>query len=126
MPAPAAGAQEKFLRGDATWQTIASVATKAYITETWVSGKSWYRKWSDGWIEQGGKITLSGQKNYTITFLKPYSTTNYHVGLQHFGAQVSLTYTNAFPVLSVTTENFVTWSPFTESGRSMLWQTCGY
>lgn len=26
----------------------------AYIVETWSSGTSWYRKWSDGWIELGG------------------------------------------------------------------------
>lgn len=51
VPAPSAGANTKFLRGDATWQTIAGSNAKAYITETWVSGTSWYRKWSDGWIE---------------------------------------------------------------------------
>lgn len=28
---------------------------KAYITETWVSGTSGYRIWSDGFIEQWGK-----------------------------------------------------------------------
>ena len=28
----------------------------AYVTETWKSsdGSKWYRKWSDGWVEQGG------------------------------------------------------------------------
>ena len=25
----------------------------AYVTQTWRSGTSWYRKWSDGFIEQG-------------------------------------------------------------------------
>lgn len=24
------------------------------VVSKWSSGKSWYRKWSDGWIEQGG------------------------------------------------------------------------
>lgn len=30
----------------------------AYIVKTWKSGASWYRVWSDGFIEQGGKTTL--------------------------------------------------------------------
>lgn len=29
-----------------------------YITQTWRSGNNWYRKWSDGWIEQGGVATV--------------------------------------------------------------------
>lgn len=45
---------------------------KAYITETWHSGTSWYRKWSDGWIEQGGHGTGS-----RCTFSKSFSNKNY-------------------------------------------------
>ena len=51
---------------------------KAYITETYVNGKSWYRVWSDGWCEQGGWIVLSGAVSATnkrVTFLKPYKIT---------------------------------------------------
>lgn len=29
----------------------------AYIVGKWSSGRSWYRVWSDGWIEQGGALT---------------------------------------------------------------------
>ena len=43
-----------------------------YVTQTWRDGNNWYRVWSDGWIEQGGK---SGGK--TITLNKPFTTTNY-------------------------------------------------
>ena len=38
---------------------ITSTTAKAYITETYSSGSSWYRKYSDGWIEQGGFIAAS-------------------------------------------------------------------
>lgn len=29
-----------------------------YVHETWGNGSNWYRKWSDGWIEQGGKFQI--------------------------------------------------------------------
>ena len=47
----------------------------AVVVENYVSGTSWYRVWSDGWIEQGGK-TASGT-NQTITLLKSFTNTNY-------------------------------------------------
>lgn len=53
---------------------------RAYITETWKStnGTSWYRKWSDGWIEQGGPYTSSDDVSYTITLNIKMATTYYH------------------------------------------------
>ncbi|MBP3820966.1 hypothetical protein J6G99_04905 [bacterium] len=49
--------------------------TKPHITETYRNNGSWYRLWSDGFIEQGGYI--SGQQdsvNQTINYLKPLTT----------------------------------------------------
>lgn len=51
--------------------------TKPYITETYQNGDSWYRVWSDGWIEQGGKTTIPTASGTTINFLKSFSNTNY-------------------------------------------------
>lgn len=51
-----------------------SSSPEAYITETWHSGESWYRKWSDGFIEQGG--ILKGRSG-TVSFHKGFSNTNY-------------------------------------------------
>ena len=45
---------------------------KAYITATGKSGNYWYRKYSDGWIEQGGVSSST-----TITFPTAFSTTTY-------------------------------------------------
>lgn len=55
------------------------VEVKAYITETYSSGTSWYRIWSDGWIEQGGKISAGGANpsEVSVTFLKAFSNANY-------------------------------------------------
>lgn len=48
-----------------------------YLTDSWVSGTSWYRKYSDGWIEQGtNQITTTGNP-YTVTFHIPFTKTPY-------------------------------------------------
>lgn len=50
----------------------------AYVTKTWHSGTSWYRVWSDGFIEQGGSYTSSDSSAFIITLNKPMTTTYYH------------------------------------------------
>lgn len=54
----------------------------AYVTQTWTSedGLSWYRKYSDGWIEQGGvyqKPENGGGSLDTITFPISFANTKY-------------------------------------------------
>lgn len=52
---------------------------KAYVTKTWRSGAQWYRKWSDGWIEQGGRIELTvwtGGPDPCRTFSLPTAFSN--------------------------------------------------
>lgn len=58
------------------------------ITETYVNGTSWYRVYSDGWCEQGGKYT--GNSSQTISLIKPYKDTNYSIlisGVANFTSQ---------------------------------------
>lgn len=52
------------------------VETKRIVTATWRSGKNWYTKYSDGWIEQGGQFTMSGT-GYDLTFNTSFTTTDY-------------------------------------------------
>lgn len=57
---------------------------KAYIKGTWHSGSSWYRIWSDGFIEQGFYVqsrtwTTSA---YSVSFPKSFTSTDYYVSLQ--------------------------------------------
>lgn len=41
---------------------------------------TWYRQWSDGWLEQGGIVAGNGVYGLTtVTLLKPYSSVNYSV-----------------------------------------------
>lgn len=52
---------------------------KAYVTETWMSGGQWYRRWSDGWLEQGGRLKLevwTGGNNPNRTFSLPDAFSN--------------------------------------------------
>ena len=51
-------------------------SANAYVVETYHSGTSWYRIWSDGWIEQGGHGTGTA-----CTFLKPFTDKNYTFNL---------------------------------------------
>lgn len=54
-----------------------------HITETWKStdGRSWYRVWSDGFIEQGGDYTSSDKEDFIITLNRQMKTTYYHCDL---------------------------------------------
>lgn len=56
-------------------------ASTVHITETWKStdGNSWYRKWSDGWIEQGGYQPNIGDGKHFFTFPKAFRDMNYTV-----------------------------------------------
>lgn len=51
---------------------------RAYITETWKEGSNWYRKWSDGLIEQGGVLWLDASYQ-TMTFNTRFSNTDYSI-----------------------------------------------
>lgn len=52
---------------------------KAYVTETYQNGTSWYRIWSDGWCEQGGRIRGSANGSTLVTMLKAYRDTDYSI-----------------------------------------------
>lgn len=45
--------------------------------EKWTSGTSWYRKYSDGWIEQGGSFAGDGANVTIVNLHVPFSNTNY-------------------------------------------------
>lgn len=50
---------------------LLNTQTSPYIIESYRNGKSWYRGWSDGTIEQGGYGTTA-----TYTFLKEFTDAN--------------------------------------------------
>jgi hypothetical protein len=69
--------QSRVCTTKATTTSTASANAPAYVVENYKNDTEWYRVWSDGWIEQGGYIS----SNTTITYLKPFSDTNYSIRL---------------------------------------------
>lgn len=59
---------------------LGQLESRRYVKEAGKSsdGTSWYRVWSDGWIEQGGTYTSSDNAKYPVAFSKKMTTTNYH------------------------------------------------
>lgn len=51
-----------------------------HIVEEWHSPENliWYRKWSNGWIEQGGVVTdTTSNTKSTVLLVTPFTTTSY-------------------------------------------------
>ena len=55
--------------------------SKGILTQSYVNGESWYRVYSDGWIEQGFSFSFTGGEGQSnsVNLLKQYTNTNYTV-----------------------------------------------
>lgn len=73
-------------------------AGTAYITETWRSDSSWYRKYSDGFIEQGGVTAYSNTGFTSVTLPTAFSSTQYSLNVN---AIVDLVDARSDAVLSI-------------------------
>ena len=117
----------------ATGLATLEVNTNAHIrvVETWSSGSNWYRKWSDGWIEQGGYLNYVVSTMYTeyyvISLNTPFNSVDYTVT----ATPDSLAIVLGFYSNSRTTTQFRVWigakdSGVTETVNGALWYACGY
>ena len=63
------------LQNDSNFITSTNVSNpSAYVTKVYRSGHSWYRIWSDGFIEQHNRYNgYTGERNATINFLIPFT-----------------------------------------------------
>ena len=101
---------------------------KSYVIETWKDGSSWYRKWSDGFIEQGGFISIGSPSEVTTTFFVPFTV------LPHISLGGVTNYGGSTPdykrhPLALMTSYFKTQSLFTDNtavNRGVYWFACGY
>lgn len=103
---------------------------KVYVTETWYSGTSWYRVWSDGWIEQGGTKAgaLFNGASQTLTLPKAYKNASYII------TGIGVYKSGVWGYASIG-ENSVTKNSFKYAGMggasrdgivNFYWYTCGY
>lgn len=99
---------------------------KAYITETFKSGTSWYRKWSDGFIEQGGYVDSPYAVTIKVTLHVNFSDTNYTVVLGVAGGSES---TARVELDGKTTSYFSSRRYYSGSGQGsgkLYWEAKGY
>lgn len=92
----------------------------AHVVESWKSndGSSWYRKWSDGWIEQGGHQSNNTTAIVVVNLPTPFTTKLYSIGAISFLGdgvpRVTARDTNNFRAASA------------NSSCAFLWIACGY
>ena len=56
-------------------------SSESVIVESGKTSTGWWRKWSDGFIEQGGRFTPT-KTNTLVTLFQIYSDSNYLVFMQ--------------------------------------------
>ena len=84
------------------------------------SANSWYRKYSDGWIEQGGKTT--GSSGVTLTFPLAFSNTNYSFVCNTQGNSTGYGYKRSARISSRTATTVTLGS---DAGDPAVWYACG-
>lgn len=107
---------------------LGQLENRRYVKRTGKSsdGMGWYRKWSDGWTEQGG-ITQSarGQTSRTIKLCTTFSSSNYFVVVQSYTGGASNSIYNNFHVQEKSLSSFSTVAGCDED-IACLWYACGY
>ena len=93
-----------------------------YVCETWINGTSWYRRYSDGWIEQGGEFTKLRDTSITVTFPIAFKNTDYSIAASQYAPQTSNPLTSTFTSKTNTgiTHYMGSW------GGKWGWLACGY
>ena len=86
---------------------------------------TWYRKWSDGWVEQGGEFTKTGgqQALQSITMSVPMKNEHYYANA--IFAAGSGDYTIDFGILR-TTAVLKIYPYWATSGQKCVWEVKGY
>ena len=96
--------------------------TVKYVTETFNDGTNWWRKWSDGWIEQGGAVGTSS----SVTLQIPFKGTDYFVIVVWAGGKSAEIYASDAQTRADTTTTFYT--TMTLNGGNVKgnkWYACG-
>lgn len=102
--------------------------SKGILTESYINGSSWYRVYSDGWCEQGGRFNANNTAttaSYTVNLLKSYKDTNYSIvtcGYSNHADQ----FKNGVAPYSFTTSSFVIQTFNNDALQPIVWQASGY
>lgn len=102
----------------------------AYLVGSWRSGANWWRKWSDGFIEQGGilgtNFSVGGYRSTsnTLSFHIAFSSTDYYVGSvdnQEHASTSCIGRATSTATLQTTARGNNTYHV-----ASILWYACGF
>ena len=84
------------------------------VVESYSNGTEWYRIWSDGWCEQGGRAN-SG--TISVTFIKEFADTNYTITVTPYSTTAS---DDNCMVTGLTTSGF---TALVEASIGTFWKT---
>ena len=95
-----------------------------YVIESGSNSNGWYRKWSDGFIEQWNVLT-SNQKNQTINLPISFSNTTYYVNFIQYRPNASSAGWDYHYVVrtSITKSSF---QINVADADGISWYACGY
>ena len=88
---------------------------------------SWYRKYSDGWLEQGG-ISSDVKELKTITLLKPFKNTNYTVVFGTYSVMDKYgDHNNKMPIIQTSSKTITAFNCgySSENHVAVMWRACG-
>ena len=109
----------------ATTTSSASKARPAVVVQNYLNGTSWYRVWSDGFIEQAGQVSMGGKNPYTVALLRKFSTNTYYVSIQAGTRGTEQPHANQIEtVFAPTTSNFKFVGNY--NNMTVFWYACGY
>lgn len=104
-----------------TTTNAATDTNPVFIVETYKNGTEWYRKYSDGVIEQGGYNTdIIFNSTIQASFITPYTTNTAKVFLTPVFSASPTQGQGGFTIHSVSTDSFVVHMD------SYVGQTAGY
>lgn len=108
-----------------------------YVNKTWHSGSNWYRKYSDGFIEQGGTTAYSATGITQVTLPTAFSSTQYILSVNSITDLVAANTDVPLAVASgvsyagaVSSSRGTTWFKTmrykNEEPINHMWYACGY
>lgn len=99
------------------WANTFCKETNKIVVEAKQTGDSWYRKYSDGWIEQGGRAPV-GTGEITVNLVKPMKDGNYSlICTANFSSATAISYIGRY------TTNF---KAVRSANTIFTWEVRGY
>jgi hypothetical protein len=90
----------------------------------WRSGTNWYRKYSDGWIEQGGYV-YCGSHGTWLSYQLPFSDTGYYLNANAGEGTNGVRYVS-FYSRNTTGAGMYTGDDASFNAANLYWYACGY